>query len=72
MTNRREQVEQRPGPKHEQLHHKGDEHTGGGGKQGGAGKQRRPDTGWEKGDQRRSVDDHHTDYEVPNKPGRNN
>lgn len=69
MTNRREQIGEQPGPRREQVAHKGDSHSGGGGARGGGGKQRKPDDGWEKGDQRRSVDDHHTDQEVPKKPG---
>ncbi|MCW8196053.1 hypothetical protein F6455_14770 [Proteobacteria bacterium 005FR1] len=69
MTNRKEQVNKQPGPEHEQVHHKGDTHSGGGGHAGGGGKQRRPDGGWEKGDRFRDVDDHHTDHEVPGKPG---
>jgi hypothetical protein len=49
---------------------KGDQHSGGGGGTGGGGKQRRPTQGWEKGDRRRTVDDHHTDKPLPAKPGR--
>lgn len=51
-------------------YHKGDQHSGGGGSTGGGGKNRRPADGWEKGDVARNVDTHHTDADVPVKPGR--
>lgn len=51
-------------------YHKGDQHSGGGGALGGGGKKRRPQRGWEKGDIVRDVDDLHSKFSVPVKPGR--
>jgi hypothetical protein len=62
--------ENRPHGSEQIGYRKGDEHSGGGGSSGGGGKQREPAEGWEKGDRRRIVDDHHTHREVPAKPGR--
>lgn len=67
-SDRRHAPGDQPGPEHEQVHHKGDSHSGGGGHVGGGGKKRRPDQGWEKGDRRRDMDQHHTDHEIPGKP----